>query len=66
MLVDQLEQDPLAVEAHLAHAVKDANGRSYNRTTYLKQRARISQLWADYLQRLETGKVRKLLPLKAA
>ena len=24
--------DPLAIEANLAHAVKDANGRSYNRT----------------------------------
>ena len=36
MLVDQLNLDPLAIEANLAHAVKDANGRSYNRTQYLK------------------------------
>ena len=35
MLVDQLDLDPLAIEANLAHAVKDANGRSYNRTKYL-------------------------------
>jgi integrase len=34
MLVDQLDLDPLAIEANLAHAVKDANGRSYNRTKY--------------------------------
>jgi hypothetical protein len=27
MLVDQLDLDPLAIEANLAHAVKDANGR---------------------------------------
>jgi hypothetical protein len=38
MLVDELNLDPLAIEANLAHAVKDSNGRSYNRTQYLKQR----------------------------
>ena len=27
--------DPLAIEANLAHAVKDANGRSYNGTQHL-------------------------------
>ena len=52
MLVDQLNLDPLAIEANLAHAVKDANGRSYNRTQYLKQRFEQIQLWADYLDTL--------------
>ena len=55
MLVDQLNLDPLAVEANLAHAVKDANGCSYNRTQYLKQRFEQIQLWADYLARLAAG-----------
>ena len=55
MLVDQLNLDPLAIEANLAHAVKDANGRSYNRTQYLKQRFEQIQLWADYLDKLATG-----------
>jgi integrase len=55
MLVDQLNLDPLAIEANLAHAVKDANGRSYNRTQYLKQRFEQIQLWADYLDRLAAG-----------
>lgn len=55
MLVDQLDADPLAIEANLAHAVKDANGRSYNRTHYLKQRFAQIQLWADYLDRLRDG-----------
>lgn len=32
MLVDQLDFDPLTIEANLAHAVKDSNVRSYNRT----------------------------------
>ena len=55
MLVDQLNLDPLAIEANVAHAVKDANGRSYNRTQYLKQRFEKIQLWADYLDKLAAG-----------
>ena len=43
------------IEANLAHAVKDANGRSYNRTTYLKQRFDMIQQWADYLDKLRVG-----------
>jgi integrase len=55
MLVDELNLDPLAIEANLAHAVKDSNGRSYNRTQYLKQRAGMVQQWADYLDKLARG-----------
>jgi integrase len=52
MLVDQLDLDPLAIEANLAHVVKDANGRSYNRTKYLSKRFEQVQQWADYLDKL--------------
>jgi integrase len=52
MLAEQLEFDPLVIEAQLAHAVRDANGRAYNRTTYLKQRIEMMQRWADYLENL--------------
>ncbi|MBV5346848.1 integrase arm-type DNA-binding domain-containing protein [bacterium] len=55
MLVDELNLDPLAIEANLAHAVRDSNGRSYNRTQYLKQRFDMVQQWADYLDKLATG-----------
>lgn len=55
MLVDELNLDPLAIEANLAHAVKDSNGRSYNRTQYLKQRFDQIQQWADYLDKLARG-----------
>jgi integrase len=41
------------IECQLAHAVKDANGRAYNRTTYLKQRSEMMQKWADYLDILK-------------
>lgn len=55
MLVDQLDLDPLAIEANLAHAVKDSNGRSYNRTQYLTKRFDQVQQWADYLDKLRKG-----------
>lgn len=55
MLVDELNLDPLAIEANLAHAVKDANGRSYNRTRYSQQRFVMIQQWADYLDKLARG-----------
>ncbi|WP_116364209.1 tyrosine-type recombinase/integrase [Parahaliea mediterranea] len=37
------------IEHQLAHAVKDANGRAYNRTSHLEGRANMMQGWADYL-----------------
>lgn len=55
MLAERLECDPLVIEAQLAHAVRDANGRAYNRTTYLKQRTAMMQRWADYLDELAAG-----------
>jgi integrase len=55
MLVDQLNLDWLPIEANLAHAVKDSNGRSYNRTQYLKQRFDQIQKWADYLDELKVA-----------
>ena len=64
MLVDELNLDPLAIEANLAHAVKDSNGRSYNRTQYLKQRFDMVRQWADYLDKLAHGA--EVIPFKAA
>ena len=55
MLVDELDIDYNVIEANLAHAVKDANGRSYNRTQYVKQRFVMIQTWADYLDKLAAG-----------
>lgn len=55
MLAEIHDIDPLVIEAQLAHSVKDANGRSYNRTTYLQHRAAMMQTWADYLDKLANG-----------
>src|SRR3546814_8551081 len=46
---------PDFIEHQLAHAVRDPNGRAYNRTKHLKERAAMMQKWADYLDKLRTG-----------
>jgi integrase len=43
------------IEHQLAHAVKDPNGRAYNRTAHLPERRRMMQTWSDYLDKLKTG-----------
>jgi integrase len=40
------------IEHQLAHAVRDPNGRAYNRTAYLPERHQMMQTWADYLDDL--------------
>ncbi|MFI2811331.1 tyrosine-type recombinase/integrase [Microbulbifer sp. JSM ZJ756] len=40
------------IEHQLAHTVRDALGRAYNRTKHLKQRREMMQRWADYLDAL--------------
>ena len=46
---------PDFIEHQLAHAVRDPNGRAYNRTTFLPERRKMMQEWADYLDRLKAG-----------
>lgn len=40
---------PDYIEHQLAHAVRDPNGRAYNRTAHLAERRKMMQAWADYL-----------------
>jgi integrase len=53
LLDEVLEYRVEWIEAQLAHSVKDANGRAYNRTSYIKQRTEMMQRWADYLDALK-------------
>ncbi len=46
---------PDFIEHQLAHAVKDPNGRAYNRTAHLPERRMMMQQWADYLDKLKAG-----------
>lgn len=43
------------IEHQLAHAVRDPNGRAYNRTAHLAGRHRMMQAWSDYLDGLRTS-----------
>jgi integrase len=51
------------IEAQLAHAVRDPNGRAYNRTAHLDERRKMMQAWADYLDKLRVGV--KVIPIRA-
>lgn len=44
---------PDLIEHQLAHAVRDPNGRAYNRTAHLAERRKMMQAWADYLEGLK-------------
>lgn len=48
---------PDYIEHQLAHAVRDPNGRAYNRTAHLPERKKMMQQWADYLDSLKAGGV---------
>ncbi len=51
------------IEHQLAHAVKDPNGRAYNRTAHLPARVAMMQRWADYLDKLRNGA--DVVPIRA-
>lgn len=44
---------PDYIEHQLAHAVRDPNGRAYNRTAHLPERWTMMQDWANYLDNLK-------------
>lgn len=46
---------PDYIEHQLAHAVRDPNGRAYNRTAHRAERKKMMQKWADYLDCLKSG-----------
>ena len=52
------------IEHQLAHAVKDPNGRSYNRTSHLEERRKMMQAWADYLDKLKDDKKGNVIPIR--
>lgn len=57
MLAEILGVKPLLIEAQLAHTIKDASvnsnlGTAYDRAKWLRHRAAMLQLWADYLDHL--------------
>ncbi len=55
MLDEVLGMRPDIIEHQLAHAVRDPNGRAYNRTSFSLERREMMQKWADYLDGLLTS-----------
>jgi len=55
ILDEVLQVRPDFIEHQLAHAVRDPNGRAYNRTAHLAERKKMMQQWADYLDGLKAG-----------
>jgi integrase len=55
VLDEVLHFRPDYIEHQLAHAVKDPNGRAYNRTAHLAERRKMMSAWADYLDTLKVG-----------
>jgi integrase len=64
ILDEVLQIRPDFIEHQLAHAVRDPNGRAYNRTSHLVERKKMMQTWADYLDGLKAGA--KVIPFKTA
>lgn len=64
MLDEQLGFRPDYIEHQLAHAVRDPNGRAYNRTAHLPERQKMMQAWADYLDTLKANTDGKVVPFK--
>lgn len=55
VLDEVLHYRPDYIEHQLAHAVRDPNGRAYNRTAHLAERRKMMDGWADYLDTLKAG-----------
>jgi integrase len=53
LLDEVLQVRPDFIEHQLAHAVRDPNGRAYNRTSFKAERKEMMQTWADYLDELK-------------
>ncbi|MEI6315018.1 MAG: integrase arm-type DNA-binding domain-containing protein [Syntrophus sp. (in: bacteria)] len=62
ILDEVLQVRPDFIEHQLARAVRDPNGRAYNRTAHLEERRKMMQTWADYLDELKVGA--KVIPFQ--
>lgn len=63
LIVEVLEFPEAVVEMQLDHAVKDTNGRAYNRTEFVLKRIEMMKAWADYLDELKSGRSRYRNPV---
>lgn len=53
LLDEKLRIRPDFIEHQMAHTVRDAQGRAYNRTSFVEDRFEMMQKWSDYLDELK-------------
>lgn len=56
-MLHEMGFDHAHIELQLAHQERDEVSAAYNHATYLRQRAKMMQHWADYLDACTTGKL---------
>jgi len=61
-LLHELGWPSHVIETQLAHVDRNSVRAAYNRAEYLRERKKLMQAWADYLDALKQG--RKIIPLK--
>lgn len=64
-VANECNWNPDAIERQLAHIERNGVRAAYHRSTYLEDRIKLMQWWADYLDGRKAGKVAKL-PKRAA
>jgi len=62
MIREQLHLDAEYIELQLAHATKSPNGTAYDRVSFLPERRKMMQQWANYLNQLKEGA--KVIPIR--
>jgi integrase len=65
-LLNELGFHPDHIEKQLAHIEGNAVRDAYNRASYLVERAKMMQVWADYLDRLREGQSANVLAFRRA
>jgi hypothetical protein len=56
-LLHEMGFDHAHIELQLAHQERNEVSAAYNHATYIQQRTKMMQHWADYLDSCTTGKV---------
>ena len=64
LIREALHYDKEVIERQLSHGSDEALGGAYDRTQFLAERAKMMQLWADYLDKLRIGA--EIIQFKAA
>jgi integrase len=65
LIRQSLKYDPDVIETQLAHKGQITHGGAYDRTTFIEERTKMLQEWADFIDWLSSNKPPKLLKIVA-